>query len=244
MRVGTVESIEEKEKKRKVRSTFSGGSSSNGNNRNRGGGGGGSNGGDDNQKNDYYDEIESQPKDKFRIGMWFLLLVVLMTFGGLISAYIVIATNKELEWKPFDLPIQVWVSTFLIFASSLTYQISNSALQAGKQEKAKNWLLATTVLGGMFISSQILAWFDLVRHGVYMASNPYAGFFYILTAVHALHVFGGILVLGYILLRIWNKTSYEKELEKRQSVSKAVGLYWHFMDGLWVVLFVLLGFWK
>ena len=243
MKIGTVETIEEKQKKRKVRSTFSGGSSSNGGNRNRGGGGG-SDGGDDKPKNDFYDETESKPNEKFRLGMWFLLLVVLMTFGGLIGAYIVIATNKELEWKPFALPFQVWVSTFLIFVSSLTYKISKNALTKDNQIKAKNWLLATTVLGGMFISSQLLAWVELVQRGVYMASNPYAGFFYILTAVHALHVFGGILVLGYILLRTWNPTFSEEELEKRQAISNSVGLYWHFMDGLWIVIFVLLGFWK
>ncbi len=243
MKIGTVETIEQKEKKRKLRSTFSGGSGSNGGMRNRGGGGG-SDGGGDNHKNDFYDETESKPNDKFRIGMWFLLLVVMMTFGGLIGAYIVISTKSEMEWKPFDLPFQVWVSTVLILASSLTYQISKNALQAENQNKAKNWLLATTVLGGMFISSQILAWFDLVQSGVYMASNPYAGFFYILTAVHALHVFGGILVLGYILLRTWNQTFSGEELEKRKAISNSVGLYWHFMDGLWIVLFVLLGFWK
>ncbi len=242
MKIGTVETIEEKEKKRKLRSTFSGGGS-NGGKRNRGGGGG-SDGGDDNYKNDFYDETESNPNEKFRVGMWFLLLVVLMTFGGLIGAYIVISTKGEMEWKPFDLPLQVWVSTVLIFASSVTYQISKNALSAENQTKAKNWLLATTILGGMFISSQILAWFDLVQRGVYMASNPYAGFFYILTAVHALHVFGGILVLGYILLRTWNQTFSREELDKRQAISNSVGLYWHFMDGLWIVLFVLLGFWK
>jgi cytochrome c oxidase subunit 3 len=243
MKIGTVETIEEKEKKRKLRSTFSGGSGSNGGKRNRGGGGG-SDGGDDKHKNDFYDETETNPNEKFRVGMWFLLLVVLMTFGGLIGAYIVISTKGEMEWKPFDLPLQVWVSTVLIFASSLTYQISKNALSAENQIKAKNWLLATTVLGGMFISSQILAWFDLMQRGVYMASNPYAGFFYILTAVHALHVFGGILVLGYILLRTWNQTFSREELDKRQAISNSVGLYWHFMDGLWIVLFVLLGFWK
>jgi len=243
MKIGTVETIEEKEKKRRLRSTFSGGSGSNGGKRNRGGGGG-SDGGDDSHKNDFYDETETNPNEKFRVGMWFLLLVVLMTFGGLIGAYIVISTKGEMEWKPFDLPLQVWVSTVLIFASSLTYQISKNALSAENQIKAKNWLLATTVLGGMFISSQILAWFDLVQRGVYMASNPYAGFFYILTAVHAFHVFGGILVLGYILLRTWNQTFSREELDKRQAISNSVGLYWHFMDGLWIVLFVLLGFWK
>ncbi len=241
MKIGTVETIEEKEKKRKLRSTFSGGGS-NGGKRNHGGGG--NDGGDDSHKNDFYDETETNPNEKFRVGMWFLLLVVLMTFGGLIGAYIVISTKGEMEWKPFDLPIQVWVSTVLIFASSLTYQISKNALSAENQIKAKNWLLATTVLGGMFISSQILAWFDLVSRGVYMASNPYAGFFYILTTVHALHVFGGILVLGYILLRTWNQTFSREELDKRQAISNSVGLYWHFMDGLWIVLFVLLGFWK
>ena len=242
MKIGTVETIEEKEKKRKLHSTFSGGSGANGGKRNRGGGG--NDGGDDKHKNDFYDETETNPNEKFRVGMWFLLLVVLMTFGGLIGAYIVISTKGEMEWKPFDLPLQVWVSTVLIFASSLTYQISKNALSAENQIKAKNWLLATTVLGGMFISSQILAWFDLVQRGVYMASNPYAGFFYILTAVHALHVFGGILVLGYILLRTWNQTFSREELDKRQAISNSVGLYWHFMDGLWIVLFVLLGFWK
>ena len=242
MKIGTVETIEEKEKKRKLHSTFSGGSGANGGKRNRGGGG--NDGGDDKHKNDFYDETETNPNEKFRVGMWFLLLVVLMTFGGLIGAYIVISTKGEMEWKPFDLPLQVWVSTVLIFASSLTYQISKNALSAENQIKAKNWLLATTVLGGMFISSQILAWFDLVQRGVYMASNPYAGFFYILTAVHAFHVFGGILVLGYILLRTWNQTFSREELDKRQAISNSVGLYWHFMDGLWIVLFVLLGFWK
>ncbi|MBA2493081.1 MAG: heme-copper oxidase subunit III [Acidobacteria bacterium] len=242
MKIGTVETIEEKEEKPKLRSTFSGGTGSNGGKRNRGGGG--DNGGGDNHKNGFSEDTESKPNDKFRVGMWFLLLVVMMTFGGLIGAYVVIATKGEIEWKPFALPFQVCVSTVLIFLSSLTYQKSNNALQAENQTKAKNWLLATTVLGAMFISSQILAWFELARQGVYIASNPYAGFFYILTAVHALHVFGGILVLGYILLRTWNKTFFDEELTKRKSISNAVGLYWHFMDGLWIVLFILLGFWK
>ncbi len=242
MKIGTVETIEEKENKRKTRSSFSGGMGSNGGSRNRGGGGGGGSG--DSRDNDYKDETQSGPNDKFRIGMWFLLLAVLMTFGGLLGAYIVIATNKELEWRPFALPFQVWVSTVLILLSSAAYVISNRALQAEKQIKAKNWLLATTVLGAMFISSQILSWVELVGQGIYMASNPYAGFFYVLTAVHALHILGGILVLGYILLRTWNKTFSDEELVKRQSVSNAVGLYWHFMDGLWLVIFVLLGFWK
>jgi cytochrome c oxidase subunit 3 len=90
----------------------------------------------------------------------------------------------------------------------------------------------------------MLAWLALNRQGVYVRSNPYAGFFYILTAIHAVHVAGGILALGYIVLRSWQETASELELLQRQTISKVVGWYWHFMGGLWIVLFLLLGLWK
>lgn len=245
LKVGTAETIVEKKEKLKKTAGFSGGS--NNGKRNSGGndgsGGNGGNGGDNNN-NDYLGDTERYSSDKYRIGMWFLLLVVLMTFGGLIGTYIVLATNNALEWQPFNLPTQVWISTFLILSSSITFSIAQKALNSENQSKAKKWFLTTTVLGAIFIASQILSWAELVSRGVYVASNPYAGFFYILTAVHALHVVGGICALGYIVLRTWNLTAFEPELKKRQSVTTVVGWYWHFMDGLWILLFSLLGFWK
>ncbi|MDQ2745663.1 MAG: heme-copper oxidase subunit III [Acidobacteriota bacterium] len=243
MKVGTIETFETEKPKRRV--GLSSGFGTGGGSQNNGGGGGGSDGGGGgDKKDDYIAEVENYPSNKFRIGMWFLLCVVMMTFGGLMSAYIVVATNGVMEWKPFDLPIQVWISTAFILASSITYQFAQNALYKDNQTKAKNWLLATTVLGGVFIASQLLAWLELVQRGVYMQSNPYAGFFYILTAVHALHVIGGIAALGYIVLRTWLPTEYSEELVKRQQISNTVGWYWHFMDGLWIVLLLLLGFWK
>ncbi len=243
MEVGTIKTTVEQKKKANRRTKFDGGLGANGGNGNRGGGAGG-NEGNDNGGDNFFGKVDEYPSNKFRIGMWFLLLVVAMTFGGLTGAYILISSNGVMEWRPFALPFQVWVSTFLILASSVTYKISQQALNIDNQEKAKRWLLATAVFGGMFISSQILAWFELVRRGVYIQSNPYAGFFYILTAVHALHVIGGITALGYIILRSWQKTSSFDELEKRKEISSVVGWYWHFMDGLWVFLLLLLGFWK
>ena len=240
MKVGTIETFEGKKSRRRV--GLSNGIGSSGGSQNNGGGGG--NDGGNNRNDDYIEEQESYPSNKYRIGMWFLLLAVMMTFGGLIGAYIVISTNGVLEWKPFDLPKAVLVSTFLILTSSVTYQFAQKALHKDNQSKAKIWLLATTVFGGMFIASQLIAWVELVRRGVYMESNPYAGFFFILTAVHAVHVIGGIIALGYILLRTWQPTTSDGELVKRQQVSATVGWYWHFMDGLWIVLVLLLGFWK
>jgi cytochrome c oxidase subunit III len=83
-----------------------------------------------------------------------------------------------------------------------------------------------------------------VRQGIYVKGNPYAGFFYILTFVHAAHVLGGIALLGYIVLRTWNETVNEGELLRRKTFSKVAGWYWHFMGGLWILLFLLLQFWK
>lgn len=245
MEIGTIETTEEKNEKVKRRATFGSGLGSNGGNKNRGGGGsGGNDGGNDKPDKDFHSETEPYNSNKFRIGMWFLLVVVLMTFGGLIGAYIVVSTNGVIEWKPFDLPIQIWVSTFLLLTSSITFTIAQSALNSDKQERAKKWFLATTVFGAAFVSSQLLAWLALVNRGVYVAGNPYASFFYILTAVHAIHVIGGICILGYVVLLTWKPTISDDELTKRKSMANVAGWYWHFMDGLWIVLFLLLGLWK
>lgn len=242
MKVGTIETTVEELKKRRRTNLSSG--TNGGGNKNRGGGGGGNNNDGDDSRENFDEEIQPYQSNKLRIAMWFLLLVVLMTFGGLISAYVVIATNGVLEWKPFALPVQVWISTFLILASSLTYKIAQGAVNSNNQPKAKKWFVATTALGGMFIASQLLAWLELVRQGYYMASNPYAGFFYILTAVHAVHVLVGICALGYVVLRVWQKTGFEFEIIQRKQIVNAFAWYWHLMDGLWIVLFLLLGFWK
>lgn len=244
MKVGTVETIPEKKRKLKRKSALSGGLGASGGGRNNGGGNnGGNGGGNDFPKNDTEQEASSS-NNKLRITMWFVLLVVMMTFAVLIGAYIVISTNGSLEWKPFGLPVQIWVSTAIILLSSLTYKFSQLNFYKENQQKAKNWLLVTTALGATFIASQILAWFALMRSGVKIQSNPYAGFFYILTAVHAVHIIGGICALGYIVLRTWHKTGSDAELAQRKNISKTVGWYWHFMDALWLVLVVLLGFWK
>ncbi|MGI8469491.1 MAG: cytochrome c oxidase subunit 3 [Pyrinomonadaceae bacterium] len=241
LEIGTVKKNVETRRKIERRGKLSGGGSNGGNN---GGGSGGNDGGDNFNNPPLEPRDEESAIDKSSLVMWFLLLVVSMTFGGLISAYVVIATNGVLEWEPFDLPFQVYVSTILILASSFAYHISNNKLKTGEQTAAKKWLLATTILGAAFISSQMLVWLELVRRGVYVSGNPYAGFFYILTVVHAFHVFGGIIALGYIVLRTWNETENAAELLHRRTYSRVIGWYWHFMDGLWIVLILLLGFWK
>ncbi len=239
MKIGTADIIEEIEERKPRRSSPSGGSNKSG-----GDGGGRGPGGPGGDRSEGSDLPERFIPGKGRIFTGFLLVVVIMTFGGLIAAYVVIATNKVAEWRPFDLPIQVWLSTAIIIASSVTYHIGKLATTRHDQPRAKKWFIATTVLGAAFISSQILAWLELAGRGLYMSGNPYVGFFYLLTVIHAVHVIGGIAALGSVLLRVWHPTANDEAMLKRASMAQVIGWYWHVVGGLWIVLFILLGFWK
>ncbi|MGB6471892.1 MAG: cytochrome c oxidase subunit 3, partial [Candidatus Acidiferrales bacterium] len=98
-----------------------------------------------------------------------------------------------------------------------------------------HWLYVTAGLGALFVLGQILAWRDLVHQGLFLATNPSCSFFYVFTALHGLHLLGGIGGLAYILRKLakTNGTAQTTGLS-------AVSVYWHFMDGLWVYLLLLL----
>jgi cytochrome c oxidase subunit III len=241
MKVGTVKTDVKPQKKLRKRPSLTGvggGATNSGGGGNNDDGGGNDNFG--NPQTGEYEKSFSIPK----ILTLFLLVIATMTFSGVIGAYIVIATSGGAEWQPFNLPVQVYISTLLILLSSFSYLTAQKAVNSNNHQKLKNWLLATTILGGMFISSQVLAWLLLVNRGLYTQSNPYLTFFYFMTALHAVHVIGGIIALGYVVLQNWHKTESEKDLERRRDIAGAVGWYWHFMGGLWLVLLLLLGFWK
>lgn len=242
MEVGTVEPIAEPEGIRRLRSrvtTSSGSGPSNGGN-----GGGGDEGNDRDFRGHDFGPSDAVNTDKAKVITWFLLLIVGMTFAGLIGAYVMVSTNRAAEWKPFDLPVQIWISTILILFSSISYHFAKRSIDTDSIDMGRKWLFVTTVLGAAFISSQILSWLALTKRGLYMHGNPYAGFFYILTAVHVAHVLGGIVALGSVVLRSWNAAGSEMEKAKRRNLARAVGWYWHFMGALWILLFVLLGFWR
>jgi cytochrome c oxidase subunit 3 len=180
---------------------------------------------------------------KYKIGMWVALAGVTMMFTALTSAYIVRA-NSSNDWKPLDVPRLLWLSTGLILASSLTFEIAKRALNRGKSALYNRWLMLTVLLGLGFLASQLFAWRQLVAQGIYMASNPHSSFFFVLTGAHALHLLGGILGLDYLLLRSRRAGLEDHGEEKRRAMANSVALYWHFMDGLWIYLFLLLFLWR
>jgi len=180
---------------------------------------------------------------RYRVGTWVLIASISMFFTALSSAYIVRAASAT-DWRPIAMPRILWLSTALIVLSSVTIETSRRKLKRLLDADYIKWLLITGLLGVGFLSSQLLAWQQLRRQGVFLSSNPHSSFFYLLTATHGLHLLGGLLALLYLLFRARQKPVAELAEAKRQGRAAAVGIYWHFMDGLWIYLFLLLFLWR
>lgn len=180
---------------------------------------------------------------RYRIAVWVAICSILMLFVALTSAYIVRSASAN-DWHPVAMPKVLWLSTALIFLSSMTIEISRRSLKQQQDAGYGRWLMITTALGLGFLGSQLFAWRQLVRQGVYLASNPFNSFFYLFTAAHGLHLLGGILALSYLLLRTTRRRATVDGELRRIGAADAVAIYWHFMDVLWFALFMLLMFWK
>jgi cytochrome c oxidase subunit 3 len=177
---------------------------------------------------------------RYRIGMWVALASILMMFTALSSAYIVRAASS-IDWQPLQMPRVLLLSTTLILISSGTLEAARRKWRDAANG-SRSWLLVTVVLGVGFLGLQLLAWRQLARQGVFVTSNPHSSFFYVFTAAHGLHLLGGLLALGYLSLRARPARDDEAALERSQAGADAVTIYWHFMDFLWIYLFVLLFF--
>ena len=171
-------------------------------------------------------------------GIWVVLAAITMTFAAFTSAMIV-RQGAASDWRHIPLPSVLYINTLLILGSSVTLEIARrqvATFMAGLPSRAASparWLYATLFLGLLFVAGQYVAWLQLKSQGLYLATNPSSSFFYVLTAAHALHVFGG---LGG-LVRVIGKLNHGT---LRRSTMDATSRYWHFMDVLWVYLLLLL----
>ena len=180
---------------------------------------------------------------RYRIGVFMAIGSILMLFVALTSAYIVRSASSN-DWHRIAMPKVLWLSTALLIMSSVTIELARRSLKRKNESSYGLWLINTVVLGVAFVVSQLVAWRQLVRQGVYLASNPYNSFFYLFTGAHGLHVMGGLCALAYLVMRTRGaRSSLDAEL-RRVGAADAVTIYWHFMDVLWVGLFLLLTFWK
>ena len=184
---------------------------------------------------------------KSETGMWVAVSAVGMCFAAFTSAMIV-RQDSSTDWQHFQLPHVLYLNTLILLASSVTLELSRQRIAAipGAARHASAsakvllangtyWLYLTAALGLIFVLGQILAWRNLAAQGLFLATNPSSSFFYVFTALHAVHLLGGMGGLFYVLRKLVRSGGVGET-----SGLSAFSIYWHFMDLLWVYLLLLL----
>ncbi len=171
--------------------------------------------------------------------LWLGIFSIIMLFSGLVSAYIIRAQGGN--WLKFQLPDTFYFSTVIILVSSLTMYLAQVNIQKNERKKTSVFLVITFLLGIVFSISQFFAWKELYQNGIVYAgkySNPSGSFLYLLTALHLLHLLGGLISLFVTIIKnILKKYSAENYLG-----IELASIYWHFLDALWIFLFLFLIF--
>lgn len=179
----------------------------------------------------------SEPRSEpVRTGIWVGLAAIGMMFAAFTSALIVRQGSGE-DWHHLVMPRIVLLNTLVLIASSLSLEGARrkvaSYFRTGKKDRqeALRWLYATVALGGFFVAGQFVAWQQLRAQGLYLSTNPNSSFFYVLTAVHAVHVLGGLGGLLFVIRRLSAPVA-----ALRRSSMDSTSYYWHFMGALWLYL--------
>ena len=183
-------------------------------------------------------ERAAQAVYRYRLGAWVGIGGIVMIFAAFTSA-MVVRSGLGGDWNAIELPGVLWLSTAVLLGSSFTIEVAKRRMRAGL-DGLSHWLVVTLGLGGVFVVSQVAGWAELSAQGIYLASNPSSSFFYLLTSAHAVHIVGGLLALSYAVFRVWRPTLWVT----REAAIEATTIYWHFMDVLWIYLFVLLMVWR
>ncbi len=169
-----------------------------------------------------------------KIGLWVFLAVVTSLFALFVSAY---AMRMELgDWKPLPEPGLLWLNTGVLIATSVAMQWTRAAANRGHTDGVRIGLIAGGVLTFAFLAGQLVVWRQLNASGYPVVANPANAFFYLLTALHGLHLLGGLVVWGRATARLWRGIAVG---EVRLSVELCT-VYWHYLLLVWLVLFALL----
>jgi heme/copper-type cytochrome/quinol oxidase subunit 3 len=173
-----------------------------------------------------------------KLGIWLFLASELMLFAGLFSSYFLLRTGSA-AWPHHVLPVvMATLNTAILIASSMTMVMAWEALATNNWSKHRTYLLLTVALGTIFLAIKFVEYSHHIAAGELPSSNTFFAIYYTLTAVHALHIAGGLVVMLYFLgpgAKLWtvNPDQFANRVE-------AVGLYWHFVDFVWIFLFPLL----
>jgi len=169
------------------------------------------------------------------VGMTCLIIAEVAIFVIFVVAYIFYIGKSLTGPTPKDVLELPIFTTICLLSSSLTVHAAVSALQKSKQRLCTLWLAATVLLGGIFIAGTAYEWYDLIyKHGLTIRTNLFGTTFYSLVGLHATHVVVGLILLSVALFFSVRGEMAEEHSEKLEVLS----LYWHFVDGVWVIVFL------
>jgi heme/copper-type cytochrome/quinol oxidase subunit 3 len=176
--------------------------------------------------------------DNTKMAMWAFLGSECLFFGSLISTYLLYRTQQgttgtgPLPHDVYDIPYTS-VSSFVLLMSSLTMVLALAAIQRGDHRGLRTWLLATAMLGMVFVGGQIYEFTTFVDEGLTLHSSAAGSAFFVLTGFHGAHVTVGILML--LSLFSMSVAGRLQQVDARKV--EFIGLYWHFVDVVWIVIF-------
>ena len=180
--------------------------------------------------------MQQKVKEKtYKQMLWVSMISMTMMFAGLTSAYVV-SKNRE-DWVSFDLPTSFYISTLLIILSSLAFYLAKRSVKKDEISKTSLFLVITLCLGLGFVFYQLQGFKQLIDAGLYFTgkeSTVSISFLYVITVTHLVHIFAGIVVLFTVLIQ---------NLRNKYSAANSLGLelgsiFWHFVDALWIYLFL------
>ncbi|MGB1140424.1 MAG: cytochrome c oxidase subunit 3 [Halioglobus sp.] len=187
-----------------------------------------------------YDTID--PQAASRIALRFILAIVGVLFFLFIITFLSRSQYPDFEalagapWQPFTDPTRLWFNTALLASASIGMQTGLAGARRNRLNATIFGLSVAVLFTVLFIVAQYDLWLHLYSMGFYVSSNPANSYFYLLTAVHAVHMLGGLIVLTNVVFRVW----YDEAPESLAGPLQLCTTYWHFLLGVWLVLFGLL----
>lgn len=172
-----------------------------------------------------------------KLAMWVFLGSECLLFGGLISTFLLYKTRANGQPSPhdrYDIPFTS-ISSFVLLMSSLTMVLAVAAITRGDHKRLRAWLLTTALLGSVFVSGQVYEFTAFVKEGMGFTTSPASSAFYTLTGFHGVHVTIGIIMLiSTFVLSLRGRIP-----QARAEAVEIVGLYWHFVDVVWILIFTI-----
>jgi heme/copper-type cytochrome/quinol oxidase subunit 3 len=170
-----------------------------------------------------------------KLAMWVFLGSDCLLFGGLISTYLLMRSKSvsgPTAEELFDIPFTS-VSSFVLLMSSLTMALAVGAIHRGDERRCRTFLLTTALLGAVFVGGQVYEFTAFVKEGLGYTTNLFGSAFYTLTGFHGAHVSVGIIFLmSLFVLSLRGSLGQE-----RAETVEIIGLYWHFVDVVWILIF-------